>query len=81
MCARLQNPLAPSFRTAPHYNGCFPSSEKVHQEVVHEPTGQVLHVPLRRVALIGGSGVFDIYDTSGPQVARSFPAACMPLPL
>lgn len=34
---------------------------------MHSETGNVLQVPFRRVHLTGGSGLFDMYDTSGPQ--------------
>ncbi|KAI3425322.1 hypothetical protein D9Q98_009086 [Chlorella vulgaris] len=55
------------FKQNPTFEDCFPSSEKHYQPVLHEETGAVLQVPFRRVTLTGGSGVFDIYDTSGPQ--------------
>lgn len=54
------------FRTVPLMEEVFPSSTKMYTEVVHEPTGEVLKVPFRRVALTNGEH-HDIYDTSGPQ--------------
>ncbi|EFN53744.1 hypothetical protein CHLNCDRAFT_136333 [Chlorella variabilis] len=53
------------FRQLPTFEDCFPSSEKHYQAVQHG--GTTMHVPFRRVSLAGGSGVFDLYDTSGPQ--------------
>lgn len=52
------------------FNECFPNSEKVYREVVHEPTGSVLRAPFRRVHLEDeeeGCTFIDLYDTSGPQ--------------
>jgi hypothetical protein len=60
------------FRQNPTFEDCFPSSEKVYKEVEFE--GETLHVPVRRVTLTTG-GLFDIYDTSGPQVTESAAAA------
>lgn len=37
----------------------------------------VLQVPFRRIQLTGGSGVFDVYDTSGPQARPQNP---LPMP-
>jgi len=59
-------------------NDCFPSSEKVYRAAVYpiaagshsaaeEEATTVLKVPFRRVTLTGGSGILDLYDTSGPQ--------------
>ncbi|KAK9820463.1 hypothetical protein WJX72_010613 [[Myrmecia] bisecta] len=53
------------FRQNPTFADCFPSSEKLYQEVEHE--GTVLRVPYRRVHLQDEAGHFDLYDTSGPQ--------------
>ena len=53
------------FRQNPTFEDCFPSSEKVYNEVEFE--GETLRVPVRRVTLTTGAH-FDIYDTSGPQV-------------
>ena len=43
-----------AFRQSPSLKDCFPGSEKMYKEVVHQPTGQVLKVRLeqrwRRVA-------------------------------
>lgn len=33
-------------------------------------------VPFRRVQLTGGSGLFDVYDTSGPQVCKEPNSRC-----
>jgi len=55
-----------NFRTVPRMEEVFPRSTKMHTEVVHEATGEVLKVPFRRVSLTNGEH-HDIYDTSGPQ--------------
>lgn len=62
-----QDPSAPDFKPSINLQECFPSSEKVFREVTHPETGTVLQVPVRRVHLTGGSGILDLYDTSGPQ--------------
>ncbi|KAL4424137.1 hypothetical protein ABPG75_001438 [Micractinium tetrahymenae] len=62
-----KDPSALQFRQNPTFEDCFPSSEKHYKEVKHEETGSVLQVPFRRIHLTGGSGIFDVYDTSGPQ--------------
>jgi phosphomethylpyrimidine synthase len=50
------------------YNTAFPSSTKEYQEIVHEATGHVLHVPFRRVHLDDPDQPYlDLYDTSGPR--------------
>ncbi len=72
------HPDAPDFRATPLFEACFPSSEKVYAEVLHSSTGDVLRVPARRVTLAGGSGVFEVYDTSGPQ--GHDPRAGLPAP-
>lgn len=54
------------FRPVPRLEECFPASTKMYKEVVHQPTGELLKVPFRRVALTNGTD-FDLYDTSGPQ--------------
>jgi len=70
------------FREIPTFNECFPNSEKVFREVVHEETGSVLRVPFRRVHLEDeepGCESIDLYDTTGPQgiapqkAAQDFP--------
>lgn len=48
----------------PDMQSCFPDSEKHYKEVMHE-NGTLLSVPFRRISLTGGSGIFDVYDTSG----------------
>lgn len=63
---RPQNAASLQFKDAPAYRDCFPQSTKVYSEVVHEPTGEVLRVPFRRVALTNGESI-DLRDTSGPQ--------------
>ncbi|KAI7843583.1 hypothetical protein COHA_002825 [Chlorella ohadii] len=60
-----KDPDALQFRQLPTFADCFPASEKHYREVDHN--GALLRVPFRRVSLTGGSGVFDVYDTSGPQ--------------
>lgn len=60
-----KDPDALTFRQLPTFEDCFPASEKHYREVDHN--GTVLRVPFRRVSLTGGSGMFDVYDTSGPQ--------------
>lgn len=74
-----QDPTAPEFVPSLALNDCFPSSEKVYREAVYPPVAAesastpaeeattVLKVPFRRVNLTGGSGILDLYDTSGPQ--------------
>lgn len=62
---RPQDGEALSFRQRPVFEDCFPSSTKEYKEVQHGDT--LLKVPVRRIALTGGSGHFDVYDTSGPQ--------------
>jgi len=48
------------------YHEAFPSSTKEFKTVVHEPTGHVLKVPLRRIHLEDPDMSFlDVYDTSG----------------
>lgn len=59
--------MSPEFRQIPRFEECFPSSEKIYTSVTHAETGTILQIPLRRVHLTGGSGIFDMYDTSGPQ--------------
>ncbi|GMH36895.1 hypothetical protein BSKO_04768 [Bryopsis sp. KO-2023] len=54
-----------SFKQRPVLEDCFPGSEKLYQEVQHGD--ETLRVPFRRVNLTGGSGHFDLFDTSGPQ--------------
>lgn len=62
---RPQKAEALTFRQSPTFDDCFPASEKCYKEVEHN--GAKLQIPFRRVTLTGGSGIFDIYDTSGPQ--------------
>jgi phosphomethylpyrimidine synthase len=62
-----QDPFNPDFQTSPLFEECFPASSKEAREVVHEATGERLHVPHRRVHLSGGESPLDVYDTSGPQ--------------
>lgn len=61
-----QDPFRPEFRQPIRLEECYPSSEKVYREVTHEPTGEVLRVPFRRVHLTNGEHL-DLYDVSGPQ--------------
>ncbi|XP_030537384.1 phosphomethylpyrimidine synthase, chloroplastic isoform X3 [Rhodamnia argentea] len=61
------DPAAPDFLPLPSFEQCFPKSSKEYREVIHEQTGHVLKVPLRRVHLSGNEPDFDNYDTSGPQ--------------
>jgi phosphomethylpyrimidine synthase len=61
------DPSTPEFRQRPNFDDCFPGSQKTYSEVIHTSTGTILHVPSRRITLTGGSGIFDVYDTSGPQ--------------
>jgi phosphomethylpyrimidine synthase len=61
------NPDFSSIESVP-YQDAFPSSTKEYHQVVHEPTGHVLNVPLRRVHLQDPEQPHvDLYDTSGPQ--------------
>lgn len=56
------------FREIPVFEECFPNSEKVTKEVVHEATGAILRVPFRRVHLDDPTTpTIDLYDTTGPQ--------------
>jgi phosphomethylpyrimidine synthase len=62
---------ASASRTAPAYQGAFPSSTKVH---LAGPRG--IHVPVREIALSGGEPPLRVYDSSGPQgtdVQRGLP--------
>ena len=59
--------MNPAFETSPLFTECFPNSTKESTRVVHEPTGQDLYIPHRRVHLSGGEPPLDLYDTSGPQ--------------
>lgn len=54
--------LAP--RSIPTFEECYPGSEKCWRELRHGDDD--LAVPYRRVDLTDG-GLFDLYDTSGPQ--------------
>jgi phosphomethylpyrimidine synthase len=47
------------------FEDCFPSSELRYETSTHE-NGSALHVPVRRISLTGGSGIFDAYTTVGP---------------
>lgn len=62
-----KDPFNPEFETSPLYEECFPASTKEYKEVTHEKTGEILRVPVRRIALSDGEGHLDVYDTSGPQ--------------
>ncbi len=64
---RTNDPMNPAFETSPLFTECFPNSTKESTRVVHEPTGQDLYIPHRRVHLSGGEPPLDLYDTSGPQ--------------
>ena len=59
-----------TFLTAPKFEECFTGSTKEFKEVTHEPTGEVLKVPFRRVHLTDGTNL-DIYDTTGEVSTRS----------
>jgi phosphomethylpyrimidine synthase len=54
-----------AFRQRPVLEDCFPASSKQYKTVEHD--AGPIQVPFRRVQLSGGSGHFDIYDTSGPE--------------
>lgn len=54
-----------TFYRSPALEECFPSSEKIYNEV--QCNGNTLRVPFRRIYLEGGSGHLDVPDTSGPQ--------------
>uniref|UniRef100_A0A7S3TGH3 ThiC-associated domain-containing protein n=1 Tax=Strombidinopsis acuminata TaxID=141414 RepID=A0A7S3TGH3_9SPIT len=63
------DPYNPQFKDMVNFQEAFPKSEKFYKEVVHEPTGEVLRVPCRRIHLDDedeGCGHLDVYDTSGP---------------
>jgi len=65
---KSQKGQAKNFREIPVFEECFPNSEKVTKEVVHEETGAVLRVPFRRVHLDDQkTPTIDLYDTTGPQ--------------
>ena len=51
-------------RSIPTYEECWPGSEQIRKEVLHE--GATLHVPFRRIQLTDGSHL-DLDDPSGPQ--------------
>lgn len=66
---RHSDPYNPKFKDVLQFNEAFPNSEKLHQEVVYEPTGETLRVPFRRIHLEDedpGCDHLDVYDTSGP---------------
>uniref|UniRef100_A0A7S3VP67 ThiC-associated domain-containing protein n=1 Tax=Dunaliella tertiolecta TaxID=3047 RepID=A0A7S3VP67_DUNTE len=63
---RRQNAEQLQFRDVPTLEKFYPNSVKMAREVVHEPTGEVLRVPFRRIHLTNGDH-HDTYDTSGPQ--------------
>lgn len=65
-----------TFYRSPALEECFPSSEKVYNEV--QCNGNTLRVPFRRIYLEGGSGHLDVPDTSGPQVCK--PGAAFVIP-
>merc|ERR1719436_1549313 len=51
------------------FQEAYPGSEKIYSEVVHEPTGETLRIPFRRIHLSDddpGCDRLDVYDTSGP---------------
>ena len=68
------------FRQAPTFFDCYPSSVKVYAEV-RAPSGELLRVPRRRIAIKNGAESVDVYDTSGPQnvdVREGLPALRAP---
>lgn len=62
-----RDPYNPEFQTSPLFEQCYPSSTKEARIVEHQPTKQVLKVPVRRIHLSGGEPPLDVYDTTGPQ--------------
>lgn len=62
-----KDPYNPDFQTSPLFEQCYPSSTKESRVVEHEPTNEVLHVPVRRIHLSGDEPYLDVYDTTGPQ--------------
>ena len=50
------------FRPVPKMQDCFPASEKLHKEVVHQPTGEVL-----RVSVAGNPGTLCSFHVEPPQ--------------
>eukprot|EP00186_Timspurckia_oligopyrenoides_P002472 CAMPEP_0182444626 /NCGR_PEP_ID=MMETSP1172-20130603/3019_1 /TAXON_ID=708627 /ORGANISM="Timspurckia oligopyrenoides, Strain CCMP3278" /LENGTH=612 /DNA_ID=CAMNT_0024640235 /DNA_START=57 /DNA_END=1895 /DNA_ORIENTATION=+ len=61
------DPYNPEFLQKPTFESCYPNSTKEYTPVVHEPTGEKLWIPNRRVHLSEGESPVDLYDTSGPQ--------------
>ena len=61
----FQQARARQVPNALNFEDCYPSSTLNYTEVEHD-NGSVLHVPSRRINLTGGSGVFDVYTTVGP---------------
>lgn len=53
------------FSSPLRFEDCYPSSE-IHHEIVSHENGSTLQVPFRRISLTGGSGLFDVYTTVGP---------------
>lgn len=71
--ARRQRPTSdpynPQFKDMLQFQEAYPNSEKIYTDVLYEPTGEMLHIPLRRIHLSDedpGCDHFDVYDTSGP---------------
>lgn len=64
---RTSDPYNPAFASSPLFEECFPQSTKVRREVVHDPSGHELYIPMRRIHLAGSEPPLDVYDTSGPQ--------------
>ncbi|GIL49179.1 hypothetical protein Vafri_5650 [Volvox africanus] len=56
-----------AFRQAPTIQDCFPESKKLYKDVKYDDE-ITIQVPYRRIHLSNGTD-FDVYDTSGPQVA------------
>eukprot|EP00435_Cladocopium_sp_Y103_P042283 s792_g11.t1 len=46
-----KDPYNPEFKEAFQFKEAYPSSEKIYQEVIYEPTGETLRVPFRRIHL------------------------------
>lgn len=62
----LSLPELDTFPDFPSLSDCFPASVKDCKHVIHS-SGTTLSIPVRKISLTGGSGVFETYDTSGPQ--------------
>lgn len=65
-CPASARPEPGVLKALPTLSSRLPLPSSLHSHLRRSPA--CVQVPFRRVSLAGGSGVFDLYDTSGPQV-------------